>query len=318
VVLVDDFSVLVVDDMQFSRTVVASALQGSGCSDVRLAENAAEALELLGERTADVVLVDWVMPGMDGLELLEAIRQMDERSQRYTAVIMFTGKEGDEAMMEAFAHGVDDYLRKPFNDTELIARVYAAGRMAALQNTLLETANAMEAENEQLRRINAIDPITRMGNRRYAVERLEVLLRQVSTRNGALSFSLVDIDGLAHINERYGYEAGDEVLRTVGQRLRRSVRPLDDVARWGGGCFAVLMYYTSAPRSPSAAVARLLNVINRRGIETSSTRLPVTVSIGAVSLAHGETPISGTALLGKAEENLMLAKSQGRNRMILN
>jgi len=318
VVLVDDFSVIVVDDMQFSRTVVASALKGSGCQDVRLAENAADALEMLNERTADVVLVDWIMPGMDGLELLEAIRQMDERNQRYTAVIMFTGKEGDEAMIEAFAHGVDDYLRKPFNEAELVARVYAAGRMASLQNTLLETASAMEAENEQLRRINAIDPITQMGNRRYAMERLEVLLRQVSTRYGALSFSLVDIDGLAHINERYGYETGDEVLRTVGRRLRRSVRPLDDVARWGGGCYAVLMYYTSAERSPAAAIARLLNVIHRRGIETEQTRLPVTVSIGAVSLAHGEAPISSSALVSKAEENLALAKAQGKNRIILN
>ncbi len=316
--LVDDFSVLVVDDMQFSRTVVASALRDSGCNDVRLAENAPEALEILAERTADVVLVDWVMPGMDGLELLDRIRQIDERTQRYTAVIMFTGKEGDDAMMEAFAHGVDDYLRKPFREAELVARVYAAGRMASLQNALLETASAMQAENEQLRRINAIDPITQMGNRRYAVERLEVLLRQVSTRHGALGFSLVDIDGLRHINERYGYEAGDEVLRTVGQRLRRSVRPLDDVARWGGGCFAVLMYYTGAQRSPAAAIARLVNVVNRRGIDTNKTRLPVTVSVGSVSLAHGEAPMSSATLLAKAEENLALAKAQGKNRMILN
>ena len=165
--MITDLSIIVVDDMQFSRAVLKQALQKNGYTDLRLAESAQACLKMLDERSADVVLADWVMPEMNGLDLTEAIRHMDEERNRYTSIILFTGREGNEAMQEAFERGIDDYLTKPVDEKELAARVFAAGRIATLQNTLLETASALSAANAHLEELATTDSLTGLGNRRY-------------------------------------------------------------------------------------------------------------------------------------------------------
>lgn len=139
-----DLSIIIVDDLQFSRIVVKTALKKAGYDGVRMADSASEALRMLAEQPADVVLADWMMPEMNGLELTDRIRQTDEENGTYTAIILFTANEGVEYLVEAFEHGVDDYLRKPPNPQELAARVNAAARMATMQNDMLETSRLME------------------------------------------------------------------------------------------------------------------------------------------------------------------------------
>ena len=114
-----DLSIIIVDDLQFSRIVVKTALKKAGYDGVRLADSATQALGMLNEKPADVVLADWMMPEMDGLELTDRIRHRDEEAGTYTAIILFTANEGVELLVEAFEHGVDDYLRKPPNPHEL-------------------------------------------------------------------------------------------------------------------------------------------------------------------------------------------------------
>ena len=108
-----ELSIIVVDDLQFSRVVVKTALKKAGYEGVRLADSAAVALEMLEEKPADVVLADWMMPEMDGLELTQKIRQRDEEKGIYTAIILFTAHDEVEYLVKAFDHGVDDFLRKP-------------------------------------------------------------------------------------------------------------------------------------------------------------------------------------------------------------
>ncbi|HEB63497.1 MAG TPA: response regulator, partial [Gammaproteobacteria bacterium] len=123
-------SIIIVDDMQFSRVVVQAALKKAGFSNIRVASSAQQALSMMDENHADVVLADWVMPEMDGLELTDIIRQRDEEQGVYTAIILFTAQEGIEPLVEAFNRGVDDYISKPPNPHELAARVNAAARIA--------------------------------------------------------------------------------------------------------------------------------------------------------------------------------------------
>ncbi|MBT8128836.1 MAG: response regulator, partial [Gammaproteobacteria bacterium] len=139
-----DLSIIIVDDLQFSRIVVKTALKKAGYDGVRLADSATQALGMLQEQPADVVLADWMMPEMDGIELTDRIRQRDEEVGTYTAIILFTANEGIDLLVQAFEHGVDDYLRKPPNPHELAARVNAAARIAVMQNDLLETSRQME------------------------------------------------------------------------------------------------------------------------------------------------------------------------------
>ena len=163
-----DLSIIIVDDLQFSRIVVKTALKKAGYNGVRLADSATQALARLNEQSADVILADWMMPEMDGLELTDRIRQRDEEMGTYTAIILFTANEGIDLLVEAFEHGVDDYLRKPPNPHELAARVNAAARIAVMQNDLLETSRQMEDTIRNLEEVAMIDPLTGAGNRRTA------------------------------------------------------------------------------------------------------------------------------------------------------
>lgn len=317
--MVDDLAIIVVDDMQFSRAVLRSSLNKAGYSDVRMAASAQEALSMLDERTADVILADWVMPETSGLELTDAIRLNDEARNHYTSVILFTAKEGEEAMMEAFVRGVDDYLTKPVNEKELAARVYAAGRVATLQNTLLETSSALAVANQHLEEFSTTDPLTGLGNRRYLSRHLETLLQQVRGRGGGLCLGIIDIDRFKEVNDTYGHDVGDEVLAGFARRLLRVIRPTDVLARLGGEEFALVMYYPDVAAYRSTVFERILGTINQRPIQTAERAISITASIGVhCHLGQsGDAPSSAQELLKIADNNLYKAKKQGRNCVVL-
>lgn len=317
--MVDDLSIIVVDDMQFSRAVLRSSLNKGGYTDVRMAGSAEEALRMLDERSADVILADWVMPETNGLELTDAIRQKDEARNHYTSVILFTAKEGEEPMMEAFVRGVDDYLTKPVNEKELAARVYAAGRVATLQNTLLETSAALALANEHLEEYSTTDPLTGLGNRRYLGQRLDTLLQLVRSRGGGLCLGIIDIDHFKQVNDTYGHDVGDEVLVGFARRLLRAIRPTDILARLGGEEFALVMHYPDIGTYRATIFERILGAINQRPIQTAEHSIPITASIGVhCHLGEAdEAPESTQALLKIADNNLYTAKQQGRNRVVM-
>jgi len=207
-----DVSIIIVDDMQFSRVVIQAALKKAGFSNIRVASRAQQALDMMDEMHADVVLADWVMPEMDGLELTGIIRQKDEEIGVYTAIILFTAQEGIEPLVEAFDRGVDDYISKPPNPHELAARVNAAARIASLQNDLLETSQQLEDTIKHLEEMALTDPLTGVGNRRLLTRQLEYHLLDASARHGGVCFVMLDIDHFKKINDAYGHDVGDEIL----------------------------------------------------------------------------------------------------------
>lgn len=312
-----DISIIIVDDMQFSRAVVQAALKKAGYTNIRVAESAAQALHSMEEQRADVVLADWVMPEMDGLELTDIIRQIDEELGIYTAVILFTAQEGIEPLVEAFSRGVDDYISKPPNPRELAARVNAAARIASLQSDLLETSKQMESTIQHLEEMALTDPLTGVGNRRLLSRQMEYHLLDASARKGGVCFVMLDIDHFKKINDTYGHDVGDEVLIGLTRRIRRTVRPTDLVARMGGEEFGIIMHYTKPENFKPSSLDRLLSSINQRPFKSAAGDLNITVSIGVCFYKGDTNQPSVQSLIKCADEKLYQAKDRGRNRIVI-
>jgi len=271
-----DLSIIIVDDLQFSRIVVKTALKKAGYNGVRMADSATEALSMLSQKSADVVLADWMMPEMDGLELTQLIRQRDEEKGTYTAIILFTAHDGVEYLVKAFDHGVDDYLCKPPNPQELAARVNAAARVAALQNDLLETSRQLQQTIDNLEKMALVDELTGAGNEQFLLKNLKAHLLEASTRRGGVCLALIELCELDSISDVHGQFIVDEILVSQHRRLRRAVRPTDVVARVDNNIFAIIMHHTKVKDYKPSSIERVLTMINNRDYKTTAGNLSIT------------------------------------------
>ncbi|MBT8126978.1 MAG: response regulator [Gammaproteobacteria bacterium] len=311
-----DLSIIIVDDLQFSRIVVKTALKKAGYGGVRLADSATQAFAMLDEQPADVVLADWMMPEMDGLELTDRIRQRDEELGTYTAIILFTANEGIDLLVQAFEHGVDDYLRKPPNPHELAARVNAAARIAIMQNDLLETSRQLEETIRNLEAVAMIDPLTGAGNRRFLDLQLRSHLLQASSRNEGVCLAVLEIDQLKHIREHNGLDVANEILIGLQRRLRRSVRPMDAIIKLDGDRFAVLMHFTNMDSFKHNSVLRLREGINQRPFKTSDQDINLSVSIGVAYYRGDEEIVSAKEIIKLSTSKLDEAIELGDNSIV--
>ena len=311
-----DSSILIVDDLQFSRAVIKSILGKAGFTNLRMAESAEKALEMLTEDKPDIVIADWVMPEMDGLELTDHIRNRDEENNSYTGIILFTAQEGMEHMEEAFNRGVDDYLTKPPNPREMIARIISVARINQLQNMLLESSLELSQMVKHLKEVSLSDPLTGIGNRRLLLKELDAHLLAASSRKSGVCFAMVDIDHFKQVNDTHGHDVGDEILVAFTRRLRRSVRPTDIVARVGGEEFGVIMHYTQQDHFKLGSLERIISAVNSRPFQTSAGSLNLTVSIGACYYRGGGEKPSVKEIMKCADDKLYLAKDAGRNQLV--
>ncbi len=305
----NDLSIIIVDDLQFSRIVVKTALKKAGYNGVRMADCATEALAMMEHQPADVVLADWMMPEMDGLELTQCIRQADEEKGTYTAIILFTANDGVEYLVKAFDHGVDDYLCKPPNPRELAARVNAAARVAALQNDLLETSRQLEQTIKNLEKMALVDELTGAGNQSFLVNTLKAHLLEASTRRGGVCLAVVELRELDDITTAHGEFVANEILVSQHRRLRRAVRPTDTVARLDNNIFGIIMHHTKSKDYKPAAIERVLTMINNRSYKTSAGNLTITGCIGAHYYSGDKAIISTDDMLRQAFRKLNEARN---------
>ncbi|HEB82399.1 MAG TPA: response regulator [Gammaproteobacteria bacterium] len=304
-----DLSIIIVDDLQFSRIVVKTALKKAGYNGVRMADSATQALAMIDQKPADVVLADWMMPEMDGLELTEHIRQRDEEKGTYTAVILFTAHEGIEYLVKAFEHGVDDYLCKPPNPQELAARVNAAARIATLQNDLLETSRQLQKTIDNLEKMALVDEITGAGNQSFLLKSLKSHLLEASTRRGGVALILVELRELESIRAAHGEFVVNEILISQHRRLRRAVRPTDVVARLDNNIFGIIMHHTKVNDYKPSTIARILSMINNRAYKTTVGNLPITGCMGVHYYNGDEIIISADEMIRRAGEKLDQARN---------
>jgi diguanylate cyclase (GGDEF)-like protein len=290
--------ILLAEDEKMTAAVMGRTLTSWG-HEVTVAADGPAAWRLSQEEHFPVILADWMMPGLDGLELCRRVRGLAGRS--YTYFVMFTGRAGFEDRLEALAAGADDFLGKPFDPRELVARLEIARRLLAIQDEL-------ERKNVALRELATTDELTGLKNRRSFFETLESHFALASRQRSPLSLVLLDVDHFKSYNDTFGHPAGDDLLRRLADVLRCTTRAHDTVARHGGEEFAVLLPATGAVVARGLA-GRLQETIERRDWPHS----PVTASFGVTTM----TLQTGNALelVDQADRALYASKRSGRNRV---
>ncbi|TWC32118.1 response regulator receiver modulated diguanylate cyclase [Pseudomonas sp. SJZ079] len=297
-------SILVVDDAKFSSAMIGRALSQAGYQDLRFANSAAEAIKLLEQRPASVLLADWLMPEMDGLELTGRVRQLDEMTDHYTYVILLTGKEGDRVMAEAFDRGVDDFISKAAMHEQLVPRVYAADRLCNTLQRLLHENHLLTENIASLEQRNLVDPLTGLGNLRYLQQKLLDSLRQVESRGGALCYLLIGLHNAGELQQKHGNNFYNELLHGVARRLQQLVRPLDVLVRLNDHHFALITLIEDLHECSPSSFKRLHDGLNLKAFKTSEGFINLKAGISLVGLDAKALPIDPESLIGHAAKLL--------------
>jgi diguanylate cyclase (GGDEF)-like protein len=219
------------------------------------------------------------MPEMDGLELTQKVRQLDEAANHFTYVILLTAKEGVEALSVAFEQGVDDFVNKSNMQDQLLPRLLSAERITHLQNRLLTENQSLIETNAKLKKLSPFDGLTGLGNRAYAMRRLEETLKHVSSRGGAACYMLLTIGEFDAMRKKYPAIILSQLLLAVARRLRQLVRPLDVVTRIGPNQFAIITHQPDISHCTGNSYRRLYDGINLKAFKTSAGYLSLKMLI---------------------------------------
>ena len=291
--------ILIAEDQPTSALFLKRSLERMGHEAV-IASDGQEAFDIIETTPFSVIISDWVMPRMDGLELCREIRSRENKG--YVYIILLTYKDGRRDRLDGLRAGADDFLTKPTDGDELIVRLEIAERILAVHR-------ALELQNQRLAELAAIDDLTGVKNRRRFREDLEVFFSISSRRQLPLSILMIDVDHFKEFNDQFGHLAGDDALKKVAGFLTENTRAHDVVARYGGEEFVLLL------PSTGAFDASLLAERLRVRIESFGWPLrTVTVSIGAATTDR--EVLSSEMLVEKADCALYQAKREGRNRVV--
>ena len=306
--------ILIAEDSAMGRLLLRRAVEGLG-HECLVADDGAQAWELFREQGADVVISDWLMPGLDGIALCRRIRE--HGGEAYTYVILLTAL-GDKAHLRTgLEAGADDYLAKPLDRDELQARLIAAERVTSLYRQLAAQKRELERLNRQLAGQARTDPLTGLGNRFQLWEDLTALQGRAERYGHRYAVALCDVDHFKRYNDSYGHPAGDAVLRRVAGVLGGGCRRGDTAHRYGGEEFLLLL----AEQPPEGAVVvmeRLRRAVEQLAIPhaTNPPAGVVTISAGITALLPRERQ-DVEALLREADSALYRAKELGRNRVVV-
>jgi two-component system, cell cycle response regulator len=295
--------VLVADDDPVSRRIVEVTLRNSKY-DVVVVSDGNQALSALLDRDPPrLALLDWMMPGKDGPQVCREFRA--NRPTRYTYIILLTGRNTKDDIVEGLEAGADDYVIKPFDAIELKARLLAGSRITQLQDRLLEA-------QERLRHQATHDALTGILNRGAILDKLETELQRTRRQKLPLTVMMSDIDRFKQVNDTLGHQAGDAVLREVAQSMSGAIRIYDGLGRYGGEEFLIVAPGCDQRESLSLA-HRLHGNIRELKIPELGPGSKVTCSFGVVTTQDGE--VDSGWLIRMADDALYRAKAGGRDRV---
>lgn len=305
---VETYSVLVVEDDANYRSLLRRSLENEGYK-VTCCENGVEALEHLRRDFYPMVITDWMMPKMDGLELCRAIRI--QGLQGYVFVMILSALGSVDDIVSGLDAGADEYLTKPFNPAELIARLNTGKRILALERDLKEAY-------QRIHQLSITDPLTGIYNRGYISHRFPEEIARACRYGRPLSVVMCDIDRFKKVNDTHGHQVGDKVLTAFAACLKRMIRPqIDWIVRYGGEEFLIFLPETGVKGATKMA-ERARQVVEAMPVPLEDgSDLRITASFGVAGF--DSTPREGITsdyLVGKADERLYEAKNQGRNRVI--
>jgi len=295
-------TVLIAEDDPIFRRILQSWLQRWQYR-VSAVDNGLDAWNVLQKEDApQMVILDWIMPGLDGIELCHRIRSRGQSPYRY--VLLLTAKDDKQDIVAGLEAGADDYLTKPFEVDELRARIRAGTRILELQEALIRARGALEFEA-------AHDRLTALWNRGAIVDLLRREIQRGMRTEEPLGIVMADLDYFKKINDTQGHLVGDAVLQEIARRLVAAVRSYDFVGRFGGEEFLIVLPGCDAP-DLAVIAERLRCCVADQPIGQTS----VTLSLGIASIQQGgQGPWDCEILLRAADAALYTAKAGGRNRV---
>ena len=314
----DRACILVVDDDPAALETVASCLAAGGHTPFKAASGF-QAIEAIRARRPSSILCDWLMPGMDGLELCRRIKS--QTADPFIYFIMLTIQSDKEHLKEAFQAGADDFLSKPFHPEELLARINAGIRMVDLYEELTEHNLAAQHLNAELSQLNArlrlttnTDELTGLFNRRHGMSMLKELWSMADRYEQPLSAAMIDVDHFKLVNDEFGHLKGDEVLQSLGRILAAGIRTSDIACRVGGEEFLILL--------PGVTSEQAYVCLERLRIKVESSLLlggepPRRVTVTTGIAHHTKAMTKPDDLLKAADDCLYAGKRAGRNRTMM-
>jgi len=295
--------ILIADDDPVSRRLLQGTLTRLGHEVIAVSDGTAAISGLLSPDGPRLAILDWMMPGADGLAVCREVRR---RPEPYVYVVLLTARDKREDMVAALDAGVDDFLTKPLDSSELRARLHSGERVLALQERLLETQAALRHQATH-------DYLTGLWNRRMILEELTRQLNRAAHEGRPFAVAIADLDHFKQINDTHGHGTGDAVLLTAAQRIRSVLRDYDAVGRLGGEEFLLLLpgcdnegAWQIAERARAAVAAEPMG--------GPVVPIPMSLSLGVAAAKVG-TRADATALIEAADAAMYRAKANGRNQV---
>jgi len=295
--------ILIAEDDLTSRTILVAIMKKWGYDPVAVADGQAAWEVLQRDDAPQFAILDWQMPGLSGLDVCRKLREI--RSSDLPYVIFLTSRSDKHSIVEGLDAGANDYVIKPYDNAELRARVRVGQRM-------LELHAAMDEAKQELIHLAMHDPLTGILNRRAILESLQKEISRAMRQGTLLSIGMCDIDHFKQVNDKYGHQAGDEVLCGFVRTIQGHLRDYDLIGRYGGEEFLVIAPCSSGGEE-EVFYERLCACVAEQAVETCSGVVFVTVSIGVVGVTGA---LSVDELLAAADAALYLAKKAGRNRVV--
>lgn len=308
---------LVIEDTVTSATLICHLLDKMGLEPIH-ARDGQSGIEAFKRERPDLILLDIIMPGLDGFEVARRIRQL-EKDGEWTPIIFLSARASDDDLARGISVGGDDYLVKPVPEIVLGAKVRAMQRIAQMRYSLLVLTRKLDEANRELTRLSAVDGLTGIANRRSFDEALQREWRRAARKSSPVSLLIADVDYFKGFNDGYGHQLGDECLKKVAHVIAgRLRRPTDLAARYGGEEFVVVLPETDEQGAIDVAEGM------RRAVEAESIKHDfsaaapfLTISIGVASMIPARSDEDGFRdLFTQADAALYRAKRAGRNRCL--
>ena len=307
------FKVLVVDDIPLNRKLQKTYLEAEGYK-VIVAEDGVQALRRIEEESPDLILLDIMMPKMNGFQVCQQIK--NNENNRFIPIIMVTALNELEDKVKGIEAGADDFICKPFNKLELLARVKSLLRIKHLHDELELKIKELKIAQSKLLQLAITDGLTGLHNYRYFKQQLVQEITRAKRHNINVSIAMIDIDFFKNYNDTHGHPAGDIVLKKIADLLRNNIRKIDIAARYGGEEFSLILVETN--RQAAGIVAnKIKNLIEQHKFDYEETQPngKLTISMGLATFPHDAT--TPDELVTIADKRLYLAKKAGRNRVVL-
>jgi len=295
--------ILIAEDDITSRSILRAVLVKLGYDVIAVADGNEAWEELKKVDSPRIAVLDWDMPGRSGPDVCARVRQKGD--EEYSYLILLTANSAQDNIIEGMRAGADDYIVKPYNRQELEVRIKAGARIIELQSELL-------AAKEKIKAQSRTDALTGIPNRRAVFEHLDGEINRTEREKKSISIAMLDIDNFKAVNDTYGHQAGDVVLKECVLRVSGSIRPYDILGRYGGEEFLLILPGTGEEKA-AIVCERILDNVQARPFCLDGVSIGVTISIGLATWSGREDV---DKLVAAADKALYMAKEKGKNRVV--